>query len=86
MFSFAFVFIPTNNLPEELKVSFFSAGGRWTYSKLICLFELSSFFQITYMENENEMLIGRYDFQNVFKRKDTATAERTRLLLLESTQ
>lgn len=24
------------------------------------------------------MLIGRYDFENVFKRKDTATAERTR--------
>ena len=66
MFSFAFVFIPPNNLPEELKVSFFSAGDRWTYSKLICLFELSSFFQITYMENENEMLIGRYDFENVF--------------------
>ena len=38
------------------------------------------------MENENEMLIGRYDFENVFKRKDTATAERTRFLLLESTQ
>ena len=66
MFSFAFVFIPPNNVPEELKVLFFSAGDRWTYSKLICLFELSSFFQITYMENENEMLIGRYDFENVF--------------------